>query len=60
MKERSIRAISRRLRRIEELLNPAPISNIMTPEMQEFYERITGRSKPWETPPEKTGTASKG
>jgi len=32
----------------------------MTPEMQEFYERITGRSKPWETPPEKTGTASKG
>ena len=54
MKERSIRAISRRLRRIEDLLNPSPNTHKVTPEMQELYDRIMMKGQ---EPKEQTETA---
>ncbi len=54
MKERSTRTISRRLRRIEDLLNPSPNTHKVTPEMQELYDRIMMKGQ---EPKELTETA---
>ena len=54
MKERSTRTISRRLRRIEDLLNPSPNTHKVTPEMQELYDRIMMKGQ---EPKEQTTTA---
>jgi|GEM_PF-2295255 hypothetical protein len=54
MKERSTRTISRRLRRIEDLLNPSPNTHKVTPEMQELYDRIMMKGQ---EPKEQTETA---
>jgi len=54
MKERSTRTISRRLRRIEDLLNPSPNTHKVTPDMQELYDRIMMKGQ---EPKEQTETA---
>jgi len=45
MKERSTRNVLKRLKRIEDVLNPAPLYNTITPELQEMYDRILGKGK---------------
>ena len=57
MKERSTRTISRRLRRIEDLLNPSPNTHKVTPEMQELYDRIMMKAQ---NTKEQTETAGEG
>ena len=45
MKERSTRNVLKRLKRIEDVLNPAPLYNTITPELQEMYDKITGKGQ---------------
>jgi hypothetical protein len=39
------------------VLNPAPLYNTITPELQEMYDRITGKGQ---KPKEQTETAGEG
>ena len=54
MKERSTRNVLKRLKRIEDVLNHAPLYNTITPELQEMYDKITGKGQ---KPKEQTETA---
>lgn len=45
MKERFNRNVFKRLKRIEDLLNPSPNTHRITPEMQELYNSIINLKK---------------
>lgn len=60
MKERSTRNALKRLKRIEDLLNPSPNTHKITPEMQELYDRIRGKGKATEQKNETTKATNEG
>jgi len=53
MKERFNRNVFKRLKRIEDLLNPSPNTHRITPEMQDLYDRIMMKAQNKTKPPVK-------